>query len=284
MPKRTFIAVLLLAGWNLCPAQEDVVVIEDRFQVEADELQVDLNVDGGEVRISRGEDAETIEVYLEYSREKCKSEVRFHEDKSRLEIEVDLRNFKFWHSKGDDSSVHALIELKLPYRPALDLDIGVKAGEVDMALGDLSIRSFELSNWAGEVDVDFDRPNRRLMETFDVNHRVGECNLNSLGNARFEQGDINGGIGELAVDFGGSGIERCMARIDLDIGETTIVVPHDVGTKLRVSKFLFLSSVAYPDWFEKDGRYYYSKNYDDVDRSLYLMISTGIGELGIEVN
>ena len=284
-PPRFLAAVIvLLAFMNTVIGQEEQVVIDDRYRVRADVLEVDLNVDGGEVRLSRNDDAETVEVYLEYSRDKCRGDVRFFEEESRLEIEIDLNNLKFWDKKaGEKNVVHAIVDVKLPYGPEIDLHVGVKAGEIDMSLGDLAMKRFELSNWAGEVRVDFDAPNRISMETFDVNHRVGECKLSNIGNARFEQADINGGIGELTIDFRGQGVERCMARIDLDIGETRIIIPEEIGTKLKVSKFLFLSNIEYPDWFEKEGRYYYSRNYRQDDRSLYLMISAGIGELGIEV-
>jgi hypothetical protein len=215
---------------------------------------------------------------MEYPEERCRGDVRYHDVSNSLEVEVDFEGWKFWK---DDERSHARVIVELPYEPEIDLTAKIKAGEVDLELGDLSLRNFELVNWAGEVKVDFDRPNRVEMESFDVNLKVGESKLIGLGNARFEQGDINGGVGEMMVDFTGESIERCMARIDLDIGETRVVLPQQAGVKLRVSKFL--SQIEYPDWFEKRGRYLYSENYDDVDKSLYLMISAGIGELDIKV-
>ncbi len=68
----------------------------------------------------------------------------------------------------------------------------------------------------------------------------------------------------------------------MDIGETILYLPDDdVGVKLSVSKFLFLSDVVVPRNLRKSGRYYYSQNYDDAKSALNLRVSPGLGELNI---
>ncbi len=272
--------VLCLAG--LAMSQEDTVIIDENYRIRGGELKLDLEVDGGEVRIVRNDSGDECHVLMEYSKDKCEGDVRFDERHGELEVNLDFENWGMFKKHGDGPD-HAEVTIELPKEPDIDLRASIKAGEIEMILGDLHLRNFELRNLAGEVTVDFDEPNRAKLNTFDVNVKVGETSLLHLGNANFEEADINGGIGEMKIDFSGEKIDRAMARIDLDIGETTITVPEKVGTKMRVSKFLFLSEVKYPRWFEQRGKYYYSENYRENDKSLYLLISTGIGELRIRV-
>lgn len=252
---------------------------EDRFTIKGDALSIELDVDGGEVEVRPSDDQKECIVTMRYPSEKCDVSIRYNENRGQLDIIVD----NDWEINDGQENNAPHIVVELPYGPEISLSAHIKAGELDFELGDLSIVDYELRNWAGETKVRFSEPNRVVMRTFDVNVKVGEVRLMNLGNALFEEADINSGIGELSVDFSGKGLERSMARIDLDIGETTIIVPEDIGTKLKVSKFI-LSDVSYANWFEKRGNYYYSENYDDNEKTLYLMISTGIGELSIKVD
>lgn len=252
---------------------------EDSFKINGDALSIELEVDGGEVEVRPSGDRRDCIITMRYPREKCDVSIRYNDNRGQLDIEID-NDWDLSDEHGDNTP-HIIVEL--PYGPEISFSSHIKAGELDFELGDLSIVDYELRNWAGETKVQFSEPNRVTMRAFDVNVKVGEVRLMNLGNAMFEEADINSGIGELTVDFSGKGLDRSMARIDLDIGETNITVPENIGTKLKVSNF-FLSDVSYANWFEKRGNYYYSENYDDSDKTLYLMISTGIGELSIHVD
>jgi predicted membrane protein len=151
-----------------------------------------------------------------------------------------------------------------------------------MQLGGLRVADFAMSVTAGEVNLDFDEPNRLEMETLELRTRIGESKFRHLGNARFRDADINGGIGEMIIDFSGAMLASAVARVDLDIGETVIILPQEAGAKLSVSKFLFLSQIDIPFDFRKDGRYYYTDNYGKAGQDFQLRINSGIGELRIE--
>ena len=107
---------------------------------------------------------------------------------------------------------------------------------------------------------------------------------NELGNAHCADVNINSGIGELTVDFCGQFADETLADIDLDLGETTIILPEATPIKMRVSHATFFSSVDYPNQFRKEGRYFYSKEYQKEHNALDLRISSGIGELNFRTN
>ncbi len=263
-------------------AGTELVEYDENYWVSGDEFRVDLNVDGAEVTVNRHDRGNQCYVRVVYDKEQCDADIRYDEDRDELRIDIDHENLNI--IKGEDGDTYARIVLSLPGRPEIDFYADIKAGEIDFELGDLHLRTFELSNLAGDVSIDFAQPNRTEMEILDINVKVGEVRVANLGNANFRQAEINGGIGEMTLDFSGETLKRGMARIDLDIGETLIILPKTLGIKLRISKFLFLSNVNTPSWFEKRGNYYYSENYKNTDKSLYLTISSGIGELDIEVH
>ncbi|MFQ5628194.1 MAG: LiaF domain-containing protein, partial [bacterium] len=218
-----------------------------------------------------------IAVSMRYTEGEFEHDMDFNESNRTLEISFDKKGWV--DSDHDNADVE--IELLLPANVKLDFRSKIKAGEIEMEVGGLSLRRFYLKTWAGEVLVDFDEPNRIVMNSLDINIKVGETQLRNLGNARFRSADIDNGIGALDIDFSGNLPDDATAKIDLDIGETDIFIPDDLGVKLSVRKFLFLSQVNISRKLRKSGSYYFSDNYDSNDRALDLEVKPGIGELNV---
>jgi hypothetical protein len=257
----------------------DTEKLDNTFKVRTDsDFHLRLEVDAGEVRVSRGQSEEQLTVHLIYTKTQFRHAFRFNEQDNRLEIRFDKDG---WFDR-DAGHITAELEIELPRDATIHADCRIKAGEVKMQLGGLRVADFAMSVTAGEVNVDFDQPNRVEMQSLKLNTRIGESNFRRLGNARFRDADINGGIGEMTIDFSGAMLPAAMAEVDLDIGETVIVLPQDAGAKLSISKFLFLSQIAMPFDFRKDGRYYYTDNYGKAGQDFELRISSGIGEVRIE--
>jgi hypothetical protein len=256
----------------------DTEKLDKTFKVHTDrDLRLRLEVDAGQVRLSRGQSEDQLAVHLVYTKKLFRHAFRFNEPENDLEIRFDKDGW-FDH----DHDMTAELEIELPRDVTLRADCRIKAGEVDLQLGDLRLADFAMRVTAGEVNVDFDLPNRIEMEALELNTRIGESAFRHLGNARFRDADINGGIGQMTVDFSGAMLASARARVDLDIGETVIILPQDAGAKLSISKFLFLSHTDMPFDLRKDGRYYYTENYGKAGQDFQLRINSGIGELRIE--
>jgi len=277
--------LIFLLGWIImlgatALASWDTEEFEKSYSIDGNQFSIELDVDGGVVEITKNDRPNECYVYLRYSTENCDREVNFNQQRNHLEIRIDHD----WMSHKDkEDSDHTKIIIKLPANPEIDLCANIKAGEIEFELGDLRLRNFALKNWAGDVTIDFQQPNRTELESFAVNVKIGETKIERLGNANFKEADINSGIGELKVDFTGEKYTNSIAHIDLDIGESTIIVPEAIGVKMKVSKFLFLSEVDYPDYFVRRGSYYYSDNYEQTNKNLDLAISSGIGELKVRI-
>jgi hypothetical protein len=259
--------------------------INRTFTINSDELNLQMDIDYAKVRVIPNESNNDFTIRIKYDRNVCDAEVVYEQSNKRIRIWVDRRNF----FKSDDDDQYndrnsVVIDLELPSQPQLSIKTKIKAGSIDFRLGGLKIKDFALKNWAGEIDIDFDQPNQMTMETMDVSCKLGEVNISNLGNAHCSSIDINSGIGELTVDFCGMYCDGTFAEIDLDIGETNIILPQETAIKMRISEFGLFSSIDYPDKFRRQGKYLYSDTYQQDAKTLDLRISTGIGALNFRMN
>jgi len=249
--------------------------LEKEFSLKAGKTaEVILEVDAGEVRIERGAGPDVLSLRIEYQKDEFEYDIDYDESHNRISISLDKKR---WFSSGD---THALIELSLPSGIELILNTRVKAGEIDMELGGLSIREFILNNLAGEVEVSFDRPNRSRMDYLKVHSKVGETELLKLGNCRFMEAEINSEIGELHVDFRGEPLRGARAEVDLEIGETTVELPDNTGIKIDIkggTGFLREDNIDRA-FYSKDG-YYFNDRFESEDEGFVIRMSHGIGEL-----
>jgi len=248
-------------------------------------LEVILDVDAGEVLVERGSDRQTGTISMRFTRDEFREKIDFDERKNRLKVSLDKKNwYKLKKSRNGRDDVWAEVVLRLPHGVDILFDSKVKAGEVTMKMGGLRLREFCLNNWAGEVDVSFDEPNPITMDYLDIDAKVGEAKFIHLGNARFKRADINGGIGEIEVDFTGEILDESKAKVDLDIGEATIILPGDMGIKMSIGGgFSFLSQKNIDSSLYKRGGFYYSDDYEDMDERFFIRVTPGLGELNIEI-
>ena len=190
---------------SLSPAKEDKINIDESFKITKSNLRVNINIDVGEVEIKKNSDSDECRVSIDYNPDYCESDIRFNERRSELDVLIDFENWSNWKDDKNKSKAPVVI-IELPSESVLDLRTKLKAGEFDLELGGLKLENFEFNNWAGEAKINFNEPNKIEMETLDINFKVGELRIWNLGNARFNEADINSGIGELEIDF--SGIQK----------------------------------------------------------------------------
>ena len=254
----------------------DVVHYKKNFQLNADQKYViKVNIDVGRVWFTKSETANEILIVVRYIDRAYRVDVDYNESRHKIAIDVEKRE---WFNKNSNETAEVRVEF--PSAIEFELYSKIKAGEVDLELGGLSLVELTLTTWAGEVVLDFAEPNHKSLQHLEINTKIGETSIKKLGNARFVYAEINGGIGEMHVDFGGDYLSNATALIDLDIGETKVFLPETIGVKTRISK-LNLSSIDVGTNFKKSGKYYYSQNYDEAEVALDLDISPGLGELKI---
>ncbi|MCD6166808.1 hypothetical protein B5M50_01350 [candidate division KSB1 bacterium 4484_219] len=246
-------------------------------------LEIKLNIDVGEIVLKPTTESRKLTLDFTYSVDRFEVESNFNAERNRLQVYFDMKDWFKGNTDGDGNEGRA--EIQLPTDVEIELRSRVKAGEIHYELGGLRLRYFYFKVWAGEVTVRFEKCNPVKLEDMEFDVKIGEVRLEKLGNARFQEAVINGGIGEMWVDLTGDCVPEFLQRVDLDldIGETKLILPRDRAIKLQVSKFLFMSEIVIPDEFYHHGKYYYSPSYEKSENPLNLKLSPGLGSLDIRL-
>ncbi len=281
-PKIYFIALVSLLGLTISAGGSCLAAktqkIDESYPVNPHKLlTLTLTIDAGQVKISNNDTPSQIHISVEYNDRYDRVEINYHERINEFSISIDRES---WMKSMDEDRTPKLL-VALPTDVVMAIDSKIKAGEIKFDLGGLKLRDFKLLNYAGEVKVDFAVPNQIEMEFLDIDVKIGETRLKRLGNARFHKARIDGGIGELSIDFSGQCCTSARADIDLDIGATTIYLPRELGVRFDRATLGFLTQAHIDFDFDKKGRFYYSPGYESADKRLDFSISAGIGELQV---
>ncbi|MFC1730333.1 hypothetical protein ACFL6I_08345 [candidate division KSB1 bacterium] len=269
------VCALLTTAAQRLPAQQ-VKEVEKEFTVPVEQiLEASIKGDIGELFVRSSREDYQGTVLSVYDPENFDFDYFYDEEYYELFVTLDKEDFfKSMDVKEDDAN----IEVFLPRNISTNLDIGIKAGVIELDLTDISLKNFELDSWAGQTIVKFGNPNKESMDFMKVDVNFGEMRLEKIGNARFESCNIDGGIGSLYADLSGDYTEgEHFVRIDMDIGEAEIDLPEDIGIRLSVSKPPLIGQLEMHNDLVKRGRYYYSRNFDDAPVKLILRIEMGIG-------
>ncbi|MBN2414419.1 hypothetical protein JXO52_01185 [bacterium] len=280
-----YACLVITAAGTAAGQRQQMRHIEKRFTAETDRpLELILDVDAGEVHITRGSTDRDVVIDISYTEDTFRERLDFDTNRNRVTVELDTKSWKRI-GKDHDDDTWSRVTLEIPDGVDVLFDSRLKAGEVDMDLGGIRLREFTLSMWAGETDIRFSEPNPVIMDMLDINAKVGECTLSDLGNTRFRTAEINGGIGELSVDFNGALLPGSRADVDLDIGEASVYVPDAAGVKLMIGgMFSFMSSKRIDSGFRKRGRAYYNDRFTSEEQGFQLRITPGLGELSVTLD
>ncbi len=276
----TFAAISL--SNSILFAQRNTSVEKD-FTLRAGEtLEALIKGDFGKLQVTSSREERKGSVYVDYDYELFDYDYYF--DEKFNELFVTLKKEKLFEGLDDLDDKDAFIDIFLPEKTPTKLDITFKGGEIDLELGDLMLQNFILDAWAGESTISFDRPNEETMEYMKIDVNIGDVTLDRLGNANFKDAYVDGGIGSLKVDMTGKySIGDHYVEIDMDIGETEVWLPDDIGLRIHVSKWPLVSSLSVDRDLIKKGKYYYSKNYDTADTRLLVRLKMGMGECDVRL-
>jgi len=273
-----------VAGSVFAQSYETVKFDERYTAAKGKTLDIELDIDAGEVDVLPADSRDEVRVVMRYTEEAFREKVSFDEKRGRLRIQLDSRKWKKWRSYDSDNDERAEVTVYLPDGVDLYITSKISAGDISMELGGLRLKEFSFTNFAGEVEVSFDTPNKVVMDMLDINVKVGETRFLALGNARFRRADVNAGIGEMEVDFTGALEKGAKARVDLDIGEATVILPEETGVRARIGGGLsFLSSKEIDYGLRKRGRAYINDAYQSDEDALMVSITPGLGELNVRL-
>lgn len=170
--------------------------VHDRQSIELDRTEstrLDLKIGAGELKVSGGA-SKQLEADFAYNSESLKPTMEHRASGPTSEITIsqpESGGFRFGNTKSE-------WDLRLNDSVPLDLSTKLGAGQVDMNLGSLTLRSVNMDMGVGEVNVDL-RGTPKKSYNVRINGGVGEARV-YLPRSVGISASAAGGIGEVRVD------------------------------------------------------------------------------------
>lgn len=290
-------ASLILAWPAAVAAQESTEVRTARRDLgRVERLNVEVEYAAGRVTVDRADpgylyqknlryDASRFEPTRDWSRDDGTARLRLGLES----LEEDGRWFR-WDGLDIDLNLDGLrdldtrsgsLDLGLSRSVPTDLSMRIGAAETELRLGGIPLTSVTLETGASDTEVSFDRPNPARMERMEIRSGAASFRARQLGNARFAELDIEGGVGDVHLDFRGRWERDAEASIDLGLGSLELTFPPELG--VRVRRESFLSSFEAPAEFRRTDSGYVSDNWSSAEHRLTLDVSAAFGSVEIDV-
>lgn len=237
-------------------------------------LSVHVSYGAGTVRVAADSGRGLYDLHLKYDADCTEPLYRFDRESHRLELGVHRTSSRDVNMKKGGAMTLALSK----YTPLrLDLDIGAVEG--DLALGGLRLEELAVKTGASETKLAFDQPNPLRMTLFRLDAGAANVQVRNLGNANIERIDVNLGVGQLELDFGGEWRADVDMTVNSALGSVSLTVPPDVG--IRVDASTFLHSMDAEGLTKRNGAWM-SDNYETARYKLRLRNTGALGRLEIK--
>ncbi len=234
----------------------------------AESATVEMFFGAGELEIESGATDQLLEGHFRYNIE-------------QWEPKIDFQDGVLTIKQGDNedwgiSAGNARNAWELKFSPdiPLEMDLKVGAGEGRMDFTDLQLTTLELDLGAGDFSVRFDEPNQARLERFTLDAGASKLDVRGIGNAGPEQVVVQGGVGDITLDFTGDWARSAEVNVTAGIGSLTLRLPDDVGIEVEVDGMSNVTSDL-----RRSGDVYVNDAFGEAETELHIQIATGLGSV-----
>jgi hypothetical protein len=264
------LSTLALLAPGLASAQDWRTFTASRARSGEELLRVDLEYGAGRLDVGPGATGMLYRTNLRYDAESFRPRVDYASN--RLRVGIQGQDGKPRRPKSSH------LDLRLGPDLPLDLELKFGAAEANLELGGLRIRKGEISTGASKTTLRISRPNLEVCELFELHVGAAKFHAFGLGNLNAERLDVEGGVGEVILDFTGAWRSDLRASVKMGLGSLTLQVPRGLG--LRVSKEGFLAPFDSQELIKR-GNAFYSPNWQSADHRLSLDIEAAFGSIKV---
>ena len=237
----------------------------------AESASVHVMFGAGDLEVEAGVSDQLLSAQFRYNVEQWEPEVTYTD--GTLTIQQGDMKDDWGVPTGNTSN-----EWKLEFSPEipLEMNVDIGAGNGELDLTGLQITDLDLDLGAGDCEVRFEEPNEAEMNTLRLDTGASKVEIVGIGNAGPEKVVVNGGVGDLTLDFSGDWPNSADAEVTAGIGSITLRLPDDVG--VRVETEGGLTNVESGD-LRRSGDAYVNDAFGEAELELLIRIRTGIGNL-----
>lgn len=168
------------------------------------------------------------------------------------------------------------LTLSLSESVPLDLDLDFGAVEAEIELGGLRITRLDIETGASDTEIRFARPNPIACERLEISMGAAALKAHGLGNVDCARVRVEGGVGDITLDFAGEWRRDVEADLTMALGSATLIIPENIG--VRVNKETFLTDFDRDGFTKRDGAYY-SSNWGTATRRLTIDLEGAFGSV-----
>lgn len=244
------------------------------FRQRADETRLDVRVryGAGELMIRPGEPGELYRLNLRYDSDVFDPVTEYDRGELEVGIEGQGRGIRLRNTEAGEMRLELSPDIPLE----LDLDFG--AVEADLDLSGLHVASLDVETGASDTEIRFGEVNRTVCDRLKVAMGAAAFAIRGLGNAGCTSIKVDGGVGDLTLDFEGAWERDIDAEITMALGSVTLVIPENIG--VRVKKDAFLTDFDRSGFDQRDDAYY-SDSWETAERRLTVHMGGAFGSVTV---
>jgi hypothetical protein len=277
MTSFTRAAVLVLSMALTSEAQTWRTLDVSRQLRDTSEHRIKVKYSAGKFSMRPTSDPVLFSMQLRYDEERT-SPVHQYDPASRsatLGVEGQIVH---WTRHMNDNDVGEM-RLGLSNAVPFDLDLQLGATQARVDAGGLALNNLRIETGAADAVLDFSVPNRSHMRHLDIELGAAGFRITNLGNANVSSIRVEGGVGSVDLDFGGTIQQDVSVETNVALGKLALHLPQDVGVRVEVQKLL--ASFDHPGLYKR-GSAYYSDNWDTAKVRMRVRAETVFGAIVID--
>lgn len=206
--------------------------------------------------------------------------ISIEKDKAKaLDIELDLGAGEMTVSKGANDWVEGSVKYNHKHlKPKVTYDRNGSKGKVKIEQAKNKLPNMKLGKFKNEWNLEL---SDNIPMDLEVNAGASKTDLDLKG-LNLKSLDIENGVGELKVDLGGDWKHSFDTKIETGVGKTTIILPSDIGVKIKSNKGIGKANVV--DFISKGNGVYVNEAYENAKETLTVDMDMGVGEVTFKLD
>ncbi|MFP4395499.1 MAG: toast rack family protein [Anaerolineales bacterium] len=277
------LALLILACAVPIPTTEPLTVIEPVDEVQtvdmdgAERAEVRLRMLADTLNVQPAEDVGLLRAHFHYNVAEWEPTIKQETEEQRTRVTIN-QGLGSQIQLGKSDEYLNTWDIGLRRHVPLDLGVDLGRGELQMALGGLSLTRLGITTGGADLSLSFNAPNPETMSTLRITAGTGKCVASDLGNANFDRLNITGGAGNIDLDFGGTWQRSALADIKAGAGRITLRAPADLGVRVTFASTP-LNTTDITGFTQQDDNVYVNAAYGQSPLTLTINLTTGVGAL-----
>jgi hypothetical protein len=264
------IAALMTAACGEATAQDWRTLNSSRQAGGEERLAVEVEYGAGRLSLGPGEPGMLYSAKVHYDAATFTPVVDYTAGRLRLGVEsgtVRGRNVR----AGE-------LDLRLTPEVPVDLSVRFGAAEANLDLGGLRVDRLEIQTGASRTILDVSAPNPQRCRSATIQVGAARFEARGLGNLNAERLSVQGGVGEVTLDFSGEWLADMTASVEMGLGALTLAVPRNRAVRInREGRLASFDS----EGLVKRGDAYYSENWSTADTRLTVDLKAALGSIRV---